>query len=291
MSPAESMALVYGGVQIREDGERLNLTDFWKAGGSPKNVRPNDWMVLSSTKRLLRHFELEMNQGGIAPLVKTSKGVPGERGGSTWAHWKVAIAYAEDLSPSFHSWCIDVVSAHMRGEPIGASLAKASQITGLDTTTFEALIAKVVTPLFERVDALAAIVERHAEHPERFASFARVGDQNAAQKLRARIGRVAEAHHTTFARVEGIVRREYAVPGYLKLATRLVSDVEGRLDDLFLAKELPPSSRKRKAPVATADPRQRTIFNLLDEKAKRARKKREPMDPTGGSNGGNHGPH
>ena len=38
-------------------------------------------------------------------LVVTARG----NGGSTWAHWQLALAYARYLSPAFHAWCNAVV--------------------------------------------------------------------------------------------------------------------------------------------------------------------------------------
>ncbi len=35
------------------------------------------------------------------------------KGGGTWAHWQVAMAYAKYLSPEFHMWCNTVVRSHM----------------------------------------------------------------------------------------------------------------------------------------------------------------------------------
>ena len=114
--------LTYEGTDIRQHGQWLNLTDMWRAAGSPRYRRPAIWLSMEETKRFrtyarwrwpeLSHPESRLNvtQGDIKrpepdSLVMTSRGKRGE----TWAHWQLALSYARHLSPAFHAWCNTVV--------------------------------------------------------------------------------------------------------------------------------------------------------------------------------------
>ncbi|MCI0754999.1 KilA-N domain-containing protein [Teichococcus vastitatis] len=122
MTPTDT--LHYQGTTIRLRGAMLNLTDMWKAAGSPGNRRPADWLALDDTKRLRsltnRHLrkcsepaQLKAGLAGIDldtdGLVATVRGI----GGGTWAHWHLALAYGRSLSTAFHLWCNTVVRAAM----------------------------------------------------------------------------------------------------------------------------------------------------------------------------------
>lgn len=134
--------LVYQGVTIREDAERLNLTDMWKASGSPRNARPADWLRLPTTRRLLAFLaeDLEVEE---SHLCETRRGRD-VGGGATWAHWKIGLAYAADLSPSFKSWSLEVVRAHMQGKLAGRELVQAGEEIRLIRAETAALKAEVV---------------------------------------------------------------------------------------------------------------------------------------------------
>jgi len=101
-------ALVYNGTQIAEKGERLNLTDMWRAAGSPEGHRPVDWLRLPQTERRIRHLEVT-EKVGKSHLIQVSRG----RNGATMAHWKLALEYAEDLSDELWSWGKDAIRDRM----------------------------------------------------------------------------------------------------------------------------------------------------------------------------------
>lgn len=91
------VAFSHNGVDFVFDDRRfISLTDMWKAVGSPANKQPYAW----------KRFE---GKGFIADLAKSLNTCPariivGERGkgGSTWAHWQISLAYAKHLSHEFH---------------------------------------------------------------------------------------------------------------------------------------------------------------------------------------------
>ncbi len=135
---APSAGLVYAGQHIRDEGERLNLTDMWKAAGR-KGPEPADWLRQAGTIKFLDHLSAEI--GGQDPklvndqdgLVQTIKGGNDPAARGTMAHWKVGLAYATDLSPAFRSWCLDVVRKYMDGKlrPKAAEGALATAIDSL----------------------------------------------------------------------------------------------------------------------------------------------------------------
>ena len=104
------LQLGYQGTPISVRGEFMNLTDMWRAAGSPANQRPDDWKKDGANRLFLEHIATLAN----APVEGIWRGDRG-RGGATWAHWQVGLAYAKWLSPPFHAWCNTVVRWHMEG--------------------------------------------------------------------------------------------------------------------------------------------------------------------------------
>ena len=127
--------LTYEGMAIRQRGPMLNLTDMWRAAGRLAYRRPAIWLDMEETKRFRAYTRWRWSDaaditsgpnitvGDICPiepdgLVATARG----NGGSTWAHWQLALAYARYLSPAFHAWCNAVVRNAMErfgGPPRG----------------------------------------------------------------------------------------------------------------------------------------------------------------------------
>lgn len=101
--------LSFNGVAVRDKGEMLSLTDMWKASGSPSGRAPSDWLALSSAKDFVVHVEASLNAGNPGIYAKSG------RGGSTFAHWQIALAYAKYLSPEFHMQCNAIIRERMEG--------------------------------------------------------------------------------------------------------------------------------------------------------------------------------
>ena len=125
-TPGGSGALTYEGTDIRKRGQMLNLTDMWRAAGAPGSRRPSLWLALAETAQFRSYLRtrpacgapaaacLNVGQGDISRpqadgLVAAGRG----KGGATWAHWQLALAYAQYLSPPCHHWCNEVVRAVM----------------------------------------------------------------------------------------------------------------------------------------------------------------------------------
>jgi hypothetical protein len=75
---------------------RINLTDLWKAAGSPLNKALKDWIRLSSTENFIqtacKFLEVEKSH-----LIKVQKGKGKVQG--TFGHKQIAVEYAQYLDP------------------------------------------------------------------------------------------------------------------------------------------------------------------------------------------------
>lgn len=75
------------------EGNMVNLNKLHELSGAAKGKEPKEWNKLPSTKNVI-----ESINGGKSPVLKTKRGV----GGGTWAHWQLALSYAQYLSPELH---------------------------------------------------------------------------------------------------------------------------------------------------------------------------------------------
>jgi len=98
------VSLDYDGQSIRlaDSDNMFSLTDAWKAAGSDSSQKPVVWLRNSATVGLIGELE-KVIQDHL--LVRTVVG----RNGGTWAHFKLALAYAAYLNPKFHAWMLHVV--------------------------------------------------------------------------------------------------------------------------------------------------------------------------------------
>lgn len=102
-------ALVYSGFPIRDRGEMLSLTDMWRASGSDDSKRPYEWSRKEGAA-FIEAVALAHN----TPVERIYSAARG-KGGATFAHWQIGIAYAKYLSHDFHMWCNTIVRQHMEG--------------------------------------------------------------------------------------------------------------------------------------------------------------------------------
>lgn len=110
------------GAVVHMTGERLSLTDMWRAAGCPENREPFNWSRFEGARFI--EVIAQLHNLSEAQVLEAKKG----RNGGTWAHWQIGIAYAQYLSPEFHAWCNSVVRERMEGrQPVeAAQVAKAS---------------------------------------------------------------------------------------------------------------------------------------------------------------------
>jgi hypothetical protein len=102
---AFGVVFAYGGVEVAHDGEgRICLNHMWQAAGTPKSKEPWRWAETEQAKRFIENLAQSSN------LAKNEvwKSKRGKHLGGTWADWRIAVAYAEYLSPAFHLYVVEV---------------------------------------------------------------------------------------------------------------------------------------------------------------------------------------
>jgi len=102
---AQIKPVLYGDMEVRFGANGfINLTDMWLAAGEPSGKHdPRTWKRFSGSE----FIEFIAKKLNVLPehIYQTKRG----RGGGTWAHWQIALAYAKYLSPEFHAWANEVV--------------------------------------------------------------------------------------------------------------------------------------------------------------------------------------
>lgn len=92
--------MVYNDVRIRYNAEGLlSLSDMWRAAGAPKHKSPEDWQRYAGADFV--DFVTNYLPEEKSRFIKVCRG----RSGGTWAHWRIALAYARYLGPGFYAWC------------------------------------------------------------------------------------------------------------------------------------------------------------------------------------------
>lgn len=76
------------------DGKMVNLNRIYEISGASPGKDPRRWVGLESTKILIKSINV-----GISDILKTRRG---RDNGGTWAHWQLALSYAQYLSPELH---------------------------------------------------------------------------------------------------------------------------------------------------------------------------------------------
>ncbi len=75
------------------EGNMVNLNELHELSGKIKGKEPTRWTSLTSVKNII-----ETANNGKTVILKTQRGI----GGGTWAHWQLALSYAQYLSPELH---------------------------------------------------------------------------------------------------------------------------------------------------------------------------------------------
>ena len=107
--------LDFQGARVRLKGDALNLTDMWRAAGAPENKPPAIWQRQNQASEFIEFIADTMSKEHSL-LIWTKEG----RGGGTWAHWQIGMAYAKYLSPALHAWFNSIVRAHMERRATGS---------------------------------------------------------------------------------------------------------------------------------------------------------------------------
>ncbi len=110
MGNIQPSRLNYNGHVISDKGDMLSLTDMWKAAGSPANKEPFNWERFDG-RGFIDAVTVAHNLSATQVLIKKAG-----KGGGTYAHWQIGIAYAKYLDHDFHMWCNTQVRAVMEGK-------------------------------------------------------------------------------------------------------------------------------------------------------------------------------
>lgn len=95
----ELATLTFNGFEIKPDlNGNLNLTDFWRAAGSPYKKEAGIWKNQKGNKAFIEHIVNTHKKGGL-PIIASKAG----KHGSTVAHPQIALAYAKFLSHELHA--------------------------------------------------------------------------------------------------------------------------------------------------------------------------------------------
>lgn len=107
------------GRKVRKDHhDRIRLNDIWEAAGSPANMSPKDWKRLPTSLGLVQAIyakEGKSHHSPDRPLVSK----PG-LGGGTFGEARLALAYAEYISPDL---ALEVKDVFLRYLAADANLA------------------------------------------------------------------------------------------------------------------------------------------------------------------------
>ena len=94
--PEQSIKIPFNGSEFFiniADGNMVNLNEIHEISGASIGKDPRRWKSLDRTKNLIKSMNV-----GKYDIIKTKRGV----NGGTWAHWQLALSYAQYLSPELH---------------------------------------------------------------------------------------------------------------------------------------------------------------------------------------------
>lgn len=93
----DKVAFTYNGTEFLFDDRRfIDLTAMWKAAGEDPAKKPSNWRRKDG-----KGFVVDLARSLNVPQGHIIVGERG-KGGSTWAHWQISVAYAKYLSHEFH---------------------------------------------------------------------------------------------------------------------------------------------------------------------------------------------
>lgn len=153
--------LVYNGITITSKTDMLSLTDMWKAAGEENSKRPSDW-ARKEGDAFIEAVSISLNMP-VEHIMKTQRG----KGGSTFAHWQIGLAYAKYLDHNFHMWCNQVVRDRMEGRATAMarnlSVDDKNAIGGIIKGIVHKQLAEIIPQLIEARLAEQTILVRHGK--------------------------------------------------------------------------------------------------------------------------------
>lgn len=110
-----NLTVINGAVIRQAENSLVNLTDIFKASGETNQNRdPRQWSRKEGASFI--HFVADNLNVPEKHIYKTTRG----KGGGTYAHWQIALAYAKYLSHDLH---MHVNEAYMRFKTNDISMA------------------------------------------------------------------------------------------------------------------------------------------------------------------------
>ncbi len=94
-------------VRFSTDGW-INATDI----AASKGLRLDNWLRNKETESYIEALGRHLNTSDSRDLIRTQRG----RGGGTWIHPKLAVAFARWISPDFAVWCDLHIDALLHGD-------------------------------------------------------------------------------------------------------------------------------------------------------------------------------
>jgi len=102
----------FNGHEISKDAEgRVSLTDLWKSAGAQHKKDPGTWKKWKGNKDFIAHIQ-NTPKTGCYPVMATKAG----KGGGTYAHPQIALAYAKGLSHKLHAFVNEVFFDRVKEE-------------------------------------------------------------------------------------------------------------------------------------------------------------------------------
>lgn len=106
---AQAIPFHYQGQSVRFSSEGwINATEIARCEGR----RLDKWLATQETQDYIAALMHHLNTPEKGDLIRSVRG----RGGGTWLHPKLAVAFARWISPDFAVWCDLHIDALLRGE-------------------------------------------------------------------------------------------------------------------------------------------------------------------------------
>lgn len=128
----EKSIIEYNGTIIHQRDEMVSLTDMWRAAGSNPKKATTFWWRTGPVQEFAALVSDNL-KADLSQVYETRAG----RGGGTFAHWQLAMAYAKFLSPQFHMWANTVIRERMEGGANRAPELDLRQPEALPPPTFD----------------------------------------------------------------------------------------------------------------------------------------------------------
>jgi len=96
------------------EGKMMSLNAIYAAAGSPANKEPWRWLDTEAARQFIDSV-MEILHLAKSAVLKTSRARL-DRGGGTWAHWKIATRYAAYLDAAIEHAILDVFQERIQEE-------------------------------------------------------------------------------------------------------------------------------------------------------------------------------